>query len=70
MFDGGVLAESDVDAFELVDGETLSAGLFTPAEVRSRVRPLLADRIEAALAAVSEGVTVLCEDGRRVMPLA
>jgi 8-oxo-dGTP pyrophosphatase MutT (NUDIX family) len=66
IFDGGPLRQSDVDAFEFVDGEILSAGFFTVPEVRDRVRSMLADRIEAAFAAISEGVTVLCEDGRRV----
>jgi hypothetical protein len=36
------------------------------AEARGKVEPLLADRIAAALEAVEQGVTVLCEQGRRI----
>ncbi|WP_245378800.1 NUDIX domain-containing protein [Kibdelosporangium banguiense] len=66
VFDGGVLDQSDVDEFVFSDGEILSAGFYTMSEVRERVKPLLADRIEAAMAAAEQGVTALCEHGRRV----
>lgn len=49
-----------------VGGEILSARLCAETEVRALVKPLLADRIAAALDAVRQGVTVLCEQGRRV----
>jgi ADP-ribose pyrophosphatase YjhB (NUDIX family) len=66
VFDGGVLEESDVDALTFPDGEIVSVGFYTSTEVRERVKPLLADRVLAALEAVGQGVTVLCEHGRRI----
>jgi 8-oxo-dGTP pyrophosphatase MutT (NUDIX family) len=66
VFDGGVLDESDVEQLTFPDGEILSAGFYTPSEVRERVKPILADRLDAALEAVQHGVTVLCEHGRRI----
>jgi 8-oxo-dGTP pyrophosphatase MutT (NUDIX family) len=66
IFDGGRLSDVDVDGFTFADGEILSAGFYTPAEVRERVKPRLANRIEAAVAAAEEGVTALCEQGIRI----
>jgi 8-oxo-dGTP pyrophosphatase MutT (NUDIX family) len=66
VFDGGVLEQSDVDEFAFSDGEILSAGFHALVDVRARTKPLLADRLEVALEAVKQGVTVLCEHGRRV----
>jgi 8-oxo-dGTP pyrophosphatase MutT (NUDIX family) len=66
VFDGGVLEQSDVDDFVFSDGEILSAGFYRVSEVRERVRPLLAGRVEAALEAAEQRVTALCEHGRRV----
>ena len=66
IFDGGMLDESDVVGMVFPDEEILSAGFYTLAEVRDRVKPLLADRIVAALQAVEQGVTAQCEQGRRV----
>jgi 8-oxo-dGTP pyrophosphatase MutT (NUDIX family) len=66
VFDGGVLEETDVTGMVFADGEILSAGLHTLAEVRGKVKPLLADRLAVALEAVEQGVTVLCEQGRRI----
>lgn len=65
VFDGGPVTEADIAAFTFVDGEILSAGLYTPAEVRTLGKTLLADRLEAAIEAVEEGVVVLCEHGKR-----
>ncbi|GAB3890126.1 NUDIX hydrolase [Kibdelosporangium lantanae] len=64
VFDGGVLDESDVENVTFPDGEILSAGFYTLTEARDRVKPLLADRLEAAVQAAVQGVTVLCEHGR------
>ncbi|HEY9333463.1 MAG TPA: NUDIX hydrolase, partial [Kribbella sp.] len=66
VFDGGVVTDADVAAFSFADGEILSTGLYTPAEVRTLGKPLLADRLEAAVEAAQEGVVVLCEHGKRV----
>jgi ADP-ribose pyrophosphatase YjhB (NUDIX family) len=66
IFDGGRLSDVDVAGFTFPDGEILSAGFYTPAEVRERVRPQLADRIESAVAAAEEGITALCEQGIRI----
>jgi 8-oxo-dGTP pyrophosphatase MutT (NUDIX family) len=66
VFDGGVLDESDLAALVLADGEIVSADLHTLEQARARVKPLLADRLAAAVEAVREGVTALCEHGVRV----
>jgi hypothetical protein len=66
VFDGGVLDEADLVGTVFPDGEIRSAGFHTVAEARGKVEPLLADRIAAALEAVEQGVTVLCEQGRRI----
>jgi 8-oxo-dGTP pyrophosphatase MutT (NUDIX family) len=66
VFDGGTLTQSEVDAVVFVDGEILSAGFYGVQEVRDRVRPRLAGRIEAAVHAVDHGTTVLCEEGRPI----
>ncbi|WP_037266375.1 NUDIX hydrolase [Kibdelosporangium aridum] len=66
IFDGGTLTQSDVDAMEFVDGEILSAGFYDLTEARKRLAPRLARRVEAALQALSQGATALCEHGHRV----
>ncbi|MBB5801265.1 ADP-ribose pyrophosphatase YjhB (NUDIX family) [Saccharothrix ecbatanensis] len=66
VFDGGVLDETDLVGMVFPDGEIVSAGFHTLTEARDRVKPLLADRLAAALQAVEQGVTVLCEQGRRI----
>lgn len=63
VFDGGVLEETDVSGMVFADGEVLSAGFHTLMELRGKVKPLLADRLAAALNAVEQGVTVLFEHG-------
>lgn len=66
VFDGGILELSDVDSFKFIDGEILSAGFYSMAEVRNRVKPTLANRLETALAVVDQGLTALCENGYRI----
>ncbi len=66
VFDGGVLNEADVVGMVFPDAEVLSAAFHTLAEVRGKVKPLLADRLGVALEAVEQGVTLLCEQGRRI----
>ncbi|HWD82383.1 MAG TPA: hypothetical protein VG497_25970, partial [Kribbella sp.] len=66
IFDGGVLAESEVAALTFPDGELLSAGFYTLAEARARLKPLLADRIAVALEAVQDNTTAVCHRGERV----
>jgi 8-oxo-dGTP pyrophosphatase MutT (NUDIX family) len=67
VFDGGVLDEADLVGMVFPDAEILSAGFHPLAEARGKVKPLLADRLAAALEAVELGVTVLCEQGRRIV---
>jgi ADP-ribose pyrophosphatase YjhB (NUDIX family) len=66
VFDGGILTEPDLADFLFADGEILSAGFYTTEEARKLVKPLLANRITAALEAVHEDITALCEDGVRI----
>jgi 8-oxo-dGTP pyrophosphatase MutT (NUDIX family) len=66
VFDGGVLDETDVVGMVFPDAEVLSAGFYSLDQAAQRVKPLLADRLTAALEAVEQGVTVLCEQGRRI----
>jgi 8-oxo-dGTP pyrophosphatase MutT (NUDIX family) len=66
VFDGGVLDEADLVGTAFPDDEILSASFHTLAQARGKVKPLLADRIAAALVAVEQGVTVLCEQGQRI----
>ncbi|WP_067469752.1 NUDIX domain-containing protein [Nocardia amamiensis] len=66
VFDGGVLTETDVSRMVLNPIEIISAGFYSLAEVAKLVKPLLADRLSAALEATREDVTVLCEQGRRI----
>ncbi|WP_069161100.1 NUDIX domain-containing protein [Nocardia altamirensis] len=67
VFDGGLITDNDVAEMTFADGELLSASLHTVAEARRKVKPLLADRIASALAAVDQGVTALCEQGQRIV---
>ncbi|MFD6160064.1 NUDIX domain-containing protein [Nocardia sp. NPDC060256] len=66
VFDGGMLSEGDVAAMVFAESEILSADFHAIEEARGKVKPLLAARLEAALEAVRLGVTVNCEQGRRV----
>ncbi len=66
VFDGGILDETDVTGMVFPDGEIISASFHTLAEARSKVKPLLADRLDAAVQAVEQRVTALCEQGRRI----
>ena len=66
IFDGGVLTETEVAALTFPDGELLSAGLYTLAEARRRLKSLLADRIAVALDALQGDTPALCHHGERV----
>lgn len=66
VFDGGVLDETDLEGMLLPEAEILSVGFHTLDEARNKVKPLLADRVAAALEAVEQGVTVLREHGQRI----
>ncbi|MGH3803842.1 MAG: NUDIX domain-containing protein, partial [Pseudonocardiaceae bacterium] len=66
VFDGGMLDETTVEQMVFPDGEIVSASFHALVEARSKVKPLLADRLDAALKAVEQGVTVLCEQGHRI----
>jgi 8-oxo-dGTP pyrophosphatase MutT (NUDIX family) len=66
VFDGGVLEEADVVGMVFPDAEIVSAAFHTLAETREKVKPLLADRLAVALEAIEQGVTALCEQGRRI----
>ncbi len=65
-FDGGLLDESTVEQMTFPDGEISSVSFYTPAEARTRMMTLLADRLDVAVQASDQGVTALCEQGRRI----
>lgn len=65
VFDGGTLDPADVDGLVL-GAELVSAMLCSAGEMRDKVKPLLADRLTAALDAAASGVTVMCERGKPV----
>ncbi|GAA1573100.1 MULTISPECIES: NUDIX hydrolase [Kribbella] len=66
VFDGGVLDDADVADFVFRDGEILSAGLYTLEQARRLGKPMLVERVKAALDAVGEGSVALCRDGVRI----
>jgi ADP-ribose pyrophosphatase YjhB (NUDIX family) len=66
VFDGGLLDEPAVERMNFPDGEIISASFHTLAEARSRMKPLLADRLDAAAHAARQGITALCEQGRPI----
>jgi 8-oxo-dGTP pyrophosphatase MutT (NUDIX family) len=66
VWDGGLVSEDEVNGLVLTDPEVRSAKLCPPAAVEALVKPALARRIAAALAAADEGTLVFCEDGYRV----
>lgn len=66
LFDGGVLDETDVLGMVFADGEIVAAAFEVLENARSRMKPLVADRVAAGLEAVASGATVLCEHGRRI----
>ncbi|WP_280385339.1 NUDIX hydrolase [Nocardia wallacei] len=66
VFDGGVITDADLRGIVLARTELRSAGLYTLPQVRGKVKPLLFDRLVAALDAASSGETAICEQGRRL----
>ncbi|TQJ19540.1 NUDIX domain-containing protein [Kribbella jejuensis] len=66
IFDGGVLTDGEAAALKFPDGELVSAAFYTLAEARTRLKPLLADRITVATQAAADGTTALCTYGKRV----
>jgi 8-oxo-dGTP pyrophosphatase MutT (NUDIX family) len=66
LFDGGRLSESDLAGLVLGDGEIISADFYVLDDVRPQMKPLVADRVAAGLAALAYGKTVLCHHGRPV----
>ncbi|WP_239003875.1 NUDIX domain-containing protein [Nocardia panacis] len=66
LFDGGLITDADLASMVLADNEILSARFLSLDQARARVKPLLADRLAAALNAVEGGGTVICEQGRPI----
>jgi 8-oxo-dGTP diphosphatase len=63
VYDGGVLAASDIDTIVVPDGE-LAGYAFVPADqVPKRVTPLVARRIAACLDALAAGTVASLEGG-------
>lgn len=66
VFDGGVLDETALADAVLPGDEILSAAFHTIDEARAKVSTELADRLTAALEAVGQGATLLCEQGHPI----
>lgn len=66
LFDGGQLEESDLAGLVFGDEEIVSADLYVLEEARPQMKPLVADRVAAGLAALAHGRTVLCRHGQPV----
>ena len=63
VFDGGTVDPAAFDSLVL-GAEIVSAKLYSTDEVRTAVKPLLADRIASAIEASAAGVTLMCERGK------
>ena len=63
VFDGGTIDPATFDGLVL-GAEIVSAAWYSTDEIRTMVKPLLADRIAAAVEAAVTGVTVMCERGK------
>jgi 8-oxo-dGTP pyrophosphatase MutT (NUDIX family) len=63
VYDGGRLSEEQTASIRLADGELRSWAWCTVEQAHERMRPLVARRIEAALAAIREGGVVELENG-------
>nr|WP_158886449.1 NUDIX hydrolase [Amycolatopsis anabasis] len=63
IFDGGTITEHEVSGLQLRDGELRAAFLLPLADARSRMKPALAGRLEAALTAARGKGLVFCDDG-------
>ena len=64
VYDGGVLAESDIARIRLQADELASYAFVETERVHELVNALLARRIAACLEAVAEGTTISLENGR------
>ena len=65
VFDGGLIDAEQVAGL-MFGPEIVSARLCTSEEIRQLATPLLANRLAAAVDAVTSGVPSLCEGGKRV----
>jgi 8-oxo-dGTP diphosphatase len=63
VFDGGTLTSADIGKIVLADGELARFEFTAPAEVASRVSPLIARRVAACLDALAAGTVVSLENG-------
>jgi 8-oxo-dGTP pyrophosphatase MutT (NUDIX family) len=65
VFDGGTLREDDLPGLAL-GPEIVSVAFHGAENLRTMVKPALAERILAAIEAADSGITVLCEHGKRL----
>jgi 8-oxo-dGTP pyrophosphatase MutT (NUDIX family) len=66
IFDGGHIDQSDIATLQL-GPEIISARLCSAEEVHAKVNSILAKRLAAAIEATGSGLTLLCENGKRVV---
>lgn len=64
VFDGGILATSQVAAIRLLDGELNGFEMCTPEQATGRLRPHVWRRLNAALSALGDGQVRYLQDGR------
>ena len=65
VFDGGTIGEHELPSLVL-GPEIVSSALHPPGNLRSMVKPALAERITTAIEATESGITALCERGKRL----
>ncbi len=66
VYDGGVLATSDIEAISVQEDELAGFAFVRPDQAAARVTPLVARRIAASLSAMTAGTVASLEDGRPV----
>ncbi|GAA2383608.1 NUDIX hydrolase [Catellatospora methionotrophica] len=69
VFDGGLLTLSEQQDITLSSDELASYAFVPAEEAPAKVGPRLARRLDAALRAMADGVTVYLHDGRTVEPV-
>jgi 8-oxo-dGTP diphosphatase len=70
IYDGGVLAATDIAAIACPEDEIEAFAFFSPDEVSAHVRPVVSRRIQACLSALAAGTVAALEDGSPIYSLS